>query len=58
MTSHWSTVAVRGVLALLVISLAAFVAWWLIKQLFVPLLVVLALLFVYRVAFLGFSARR
>ena len=58
MTEHWTSAVVRSAAVLLLVSVAAFVAWSFLKHLIGPLLVALLLVMVYRVAFLGFRTRR
>jgi hypothetical protein len=55
-TSGWTKTVVKAAVTLLIAAFVAYAAWWLLRQLIVPILVLFALVGIYRLAMGG--ARR
>lgn len=56
-TSGWTKAVVKAAVTLLIAAFVAYTAWWLLRQLIVPIIVVIALVGIYRLA-VGGSRRR
>jgi branched-subunit amino acid transport protein len=47
---RWTNTLARAAMTLLVAAIVAYAAWWLLRQLIVPIIVGLALVGIYRIA--------
>jgi hypothetical protein len=56
-TSGWTKTVTKAALTLLIAAFVAYAAWWLLRQLIVPIVAVLALVGIYRLAFSGVGRR-
>lgn len=54
---HWTRALTKAALTLLIAAFVAYVAWWLLRQLIDPIVVVLALVVIYRLALGGVRRR-
>ena len=55
--THWTNAVVKAAVTLLIAAFIAYAAWWLLRQLLVPIVVVVALVGIYRLAFGGVRRR-
>ena len=55
--SGWTNTVMKAAMTLLVVALVAYAAWWLLRQLLVPIVIVLALVGIFRLASGGFRRR-
>lgn len=54
---HWTNAVTKAAVTLLIAAFSAYAAWWLLRQVIVPIIVVFALVGIYRLA-LGGARRR
>lgn len=52
--SGWTNAVTKAAVTLLVAAAVAYTAWWLLRQLLVPIVIVLALVGIFRLASGGF----
>jgi hypothetical protein len=54
---HWTNALTKAAMTLLVAAFVAYAAWWLLRQLIVPIVVAIVLVGIYRLALGGFRHR-
>lgn len=54
---HWTRALTKAAMTLLIAAAVAYAAWWLLRQLIVPILVVVMLVGIYRIASSGVRRR-
>ncbi len=47
---HWTNIVTKSAVTLLIAAFVAYAAWWVLRQLIVPIVVVFALGLIYRIA--------
>jgi hypothetical protein len=49
-SQHWTSLVTKAAVTLLIAALVAYAAWWLLRQLIAPIVILFALIGIYRLA--------